>query len=80
MDELKEELEEAAVRAEAVLIRDRKQFADATASMKKRRDSMQKAEAKRKADADRDAEIRKINAEIDARIKAESQPVEKIKK
>ena len=47
--------------------------------MQKRRDSMQKAEAKRKADAGRDAELRKINAEIDARIKAESQPAEKIK-
>lgn len=75
VDELREELDEAAVRAEAVLIRDRKQFADATASMKKKREDMQNAEAKRKADAAHEAELRKINAEIDARIKAETQPV-----
>jgi outer membrane protein TolC len=80
VDELKEELEDAAVRAEAVLNRDRKQFAEATAAMQSRRENTRKAEAKRKADAAHDAEIRKINAEIDARIKAESQPVEKMKK
>ena len=77
VDELKEELDDAAVRAEAMLARDRKEFADAAAADKARRDDMQKNEAKMKADADRDAEIRKINAEIDARIKAESQPVKK---
>ena len=80
VDELREELEDAAVRAEAVLIRDRKQFADTTATMQRNRENMQRSEAKRKADAAHEAEIRKINAEIDARIKAESMPVEKIKK
>ena len=77
VDELKEELDDAVVRAKAQIDRDRKDYADAVAAAKAQRDDMQKDEAKRKAGADRDAEIRKVNAEIDARIKAESQPVKK---
>ena len=83
VDELKEELEDAAVRAAAVLARDRRQFDEATLRMQRQKQDLQEAAARKKADEARDAELRKINAEIDARVKAEtqpqSQPVEKSK-
>ena len=77
VDELKEELENAAERAADVIERDRTRFAENRAAAAKQRQDFQKAESERKAENARAEEIRKINAEIDARVKAESQPVKK---
>ena len=81
VDELKEELEDAAERAAEVLERDRRQFAASQNAALKRRQELQASEDKRKSDAQKAEELRKINAEIDARIKAESRPaVQPVKK
>ena len=77
VEELKEELRLAAGRAQAVIERDQRLFADNLIAAKKRQIEQKNAEAKRKSDADQAVQIRRINVEIDARIKAESTPVKK---
>lgn len=77
VDELKEELQLAAVRAKKVIERDQLRYSDNLIASKKRRIEQRNAEAKRKSEADRSEQIRRINAEIDARIKAEITPAKK---
>ena len=77
VDELKEELESAAVRAAAQLERDRKQFVENRNAALRRKEQLEQRSADKTARDEHEAELRKINAEIDARIKAETQPVKK---
>ena len=77
VDQLKEELYDAGARAEAVIERDRKQFDTAARTAEQNRIRRENQIADQAARDKHEAEIRKINAEIDARIKAETQPVKK---
>ena len=77
VDELKEELQFASVRARAIIERDQKEYSDNVIAVKRRQVEQKEAEAERKRKADHDDRIRRINAEIDARIKAEISPVKK---
>ncbi len=77
LDELKEELADAQDRAVEMIERDQKEFDQNKAAAERRREQLEQQAADRAAEAARQEELRKINAEIDARIKAESQPVKK---
>ena len=79
VEELKEELQLASVRAKEILERDQKEYSDIVIAAKQRELEQKKAEDERKKKADYDDRIRKINAEIDARIKAESAPAKSSK-
>ena len=79
VDELKEELNFASIRAARIIAQDQKDFSEALIAMKKRQVEKREADAKRKAEADHAEQIRRINSEIDARIKAESRPANEIK-
>lgn len=77
VEELKEELQLATVRAEKIIRRDSARYTANVAAAKQRQAEQQKADAERKSKAGHDEQIRRINAEIDARIKAEISPVKK---
>ena len=79
VDELKEELQSASLRAARIIEQDQMNFSEAIIAAKKRQVEKRDADAKRKADADRADQIKRINSEIDARIKAESKSVNEIK-
>jgi len=72
VEELKEELDLAADRAAEVLERDSKEFEANKAASLQRKQQLEKQAADQAARDAHQAELRKINAEIDARIKAES--------
>ena len=74
VDELKEELQLAYVRAKAIIERDQKEYTDNVIAVKKHQLKQKEADAERKRKADHDDQIRRINSEIDARIKAETAP------
>ena len=79
VDELKEELQSASLRAARIIEQDQMNFSEAIIAAKKRQVEKRDADAKRKANADRADQIKRINSEIDARIKAESKSVNEIK-
>ena len=74
VEELKEELQLASVRAKAVIERDQNLYSANVLAAKKRQVRQKEAEDERKRQAEHDEQVRKINAEIDARIKAEVSP------
>lgn len=74
-EEMKEELQLAAVRAAEVMAKDREDFENQKSKGIQQKEELQRQMGKRrKAEADTAAR-RQINAEIDARIKAETRPV-----
>ena len=74
VDELKEELQLASVRAKAVIERDQDRYTANVLASKERQVRQKQAEDERKRQAEHDEQVRKINAEIDSRIKAEVSP------
>ena len=74
VEELKEELQLASVRAKAVIERDQDRYTANVLASKERQVRQKQAEDERKRQAEHDEQVRKINAEIDSRIKAEVSP------
>ena len=77
VDELKEELQNAKERAAAVLESDRAASENNKKAAEQRKKQLEKKAADKAAEDAHQKELRKINAEIDARIKAETQPAKK---
>lgn len=74
-EELKEELQLAAVRAAEVLAKDRNDFENQKSRGIQQKEELQRQMKKRRQTEADTAARKQINAEIDARIKAESRPV-----
>ena len=84
LDELKEELDSAAQRAQSVLERDRTLYNENVARLEKQKQKAETEKNKKAVDTARKAEIARINAEIDARVQQEKAgkpgPAEKVNK
>ncbi|MBQ9338434.1 MAG: TolC family protein [Lentisphaeria bacterium] len=80
VDELKEELDFAKVRAAKVLQRDREEHTAQVARHEQRKEQAKSDKEKQDRDSARQKELERINAEIDARIQAEKQPAQPVKK
>ena len=77
IEELNEELRAAVDRVQKVVASDSLRYSEQKLAAKKHQVELKNAQKKQQEKAQHDEQLRRINAEIDARIKAESKPVEK---